>query len=86
MRVQNLTEKGVSLQNFLQVSNMGSGYSNQFPIRKKEKPKTGSLYYKGRLIKENLPFPLLQEEKKKLLEYGGYVKKYFEIHYYYGKT
>lgn len=60
--------------------------SKQFPIRKKPKrTKNGSLYYNGKLVYENLPFPLLQHKKQALLQQGGYVKNKFETHYYYEK-
>lgn len=51
--------------------------SNQFP---KTKPKTGNLYYNGKLIKENKPFSIIGAEKKRLIALG-YKKELFKISY-----
>ena len=53
--------------------------SNQFS---KTKPKTGNLYYNGKLIKENKPFSIIGAEKKRLIALG-YKKELFKISYYY---
>lgn len=53
--------------------------SNQFPTRKKST--YGKLWYNGKVIMANKPFPLLQHEKKRLIATGYYHKELFKITY-----
>jgi hypothetical protein len=48
------------------------------------KPTTGNLLYKGEVIKEDQPFPILQTLKKELIR-SGCSRKDFKIEYYYPK-
>lgn len=57
------------------------GASNQFPQRGNQKPTTGRLWYNGKVIMENRPFPVLQAEKKRLLATGYYKKELFKVTY-----
>ena len=57
-----------------------SGYSNQFPIQPKKKPTVGRLWYNGKVILADKPFPLLQFRKRELIA-QGYNKNLFKITY-----
>ena len=52
----------------------------------KGRPTTGTLWYNGKVLKENLPFYILQAEKKNLIATGYYKKDLFKITYYHGKN
>jgi hypothetical protein len=54
-----------------------AGYS----IAKKTPPENGDLYLDGQLYKNNLPFALLQYERRKLLR-EGYTSKRIKIKYH----
>jgi len=46
------------------------------------KPESGKLLYKGKVIKEDQPFSLLQKYKKELIQ-SGCKKEDFKLEYFY---
>lgn len=55
---------------------INAGYS----VAKRTHPENGDLYLDGVMFKNNLPFALLQYEKRKLMQ-QGYTSKRIEIKY-----
>ena len=48
---------------------------------KKTRPENGDLFLNGVMFLNNLPFPILQKERAKLLK-QGYLKKQIKIQYH----
>ena len=59
---------------------MNAGYTSANPQKKQNKTSNGSLWLDGYLHLYNLPFPILQAEKRKLMN-NGYTSKRIRIGY-----